>query len=54
MDVIEDQGREQIPEDDLLIKVSFALKVGDINRFKYYAITSTRIWEENGCLSHGR
>lgn len=30
MDVLEDQGRDIIPGDDLLIKVSFALKVGDL------------------------
>ncbi len=30
MDVLEDKGRDLIPEDDLLIKVSFALKVGDL------------------------
>lgn len=30
MDVLEDQGRDLIPEDDLMIKVSFALKVGDL------------------------
>lgn len=30
MDVLEDQGRDIIPEDDLLIKVSFALKVGNL------------------------
>ena len=30
MDVLEDEGRDVIPEDDLLIKVSFALKVGEL------------------------
>ena len=30
MDVLEDRGRELIPGDDLLIKVSFALKVGNL------------------------
>jgi len=30
IDVLEDQGRDLIPEDDLLIKVSFALRVGDL------------------------
>lgn len=30
MNVLEDKGRELIPEDDLLIKVSFSLKVGDL------------------------
>jgi len=30
MDVLDDTGRDLIPEDDLLIKVSFELKVGDL------------------------
>lgn len=30
MDVQSDQGREHIPEDDLLVKVSFTLKVGSL------------------------
>ncbi|MBO0585774.1 flagellar motor switch phosphatase FliY [Sporosarcina sp. E16_8] len=30
MDVLEDRGRDLIPGDDLLIKVSFTLKVGDL------------------------
>ncbi|MBO0603041.1 flagellar motor switch phosphatase FliY [Sporosarcina sp. E16_3] len=30
MDVLVDKGRDLIPKDDLLIKVSFALKVGDL------------------------
>lgn len=30
MDVLEDKGRDLIPEDDLMIKVSFELKVGDL------------------------
>ncbi|KAA0967072.1 flagellar motor switch phosphatase FliY [Sporosarcina sp. ANT_H38] len=30
MDVLEDKGRNLIPQDDLLIKVSFALKVGEL------------------------
>ncbi|QNK90662.1 flagellar motor switch phosphatase FliY [Sporosarcina sp. resist] len=30
MDVLENKGRDLIPEDDLLIKVSFSLKVGDL------------------------
>jgi len=30
MNVLDDKGRELIPEDDLLIKVSFELKVGDL------------------------